>query len=64
MRLTELWARMERAFGPAYADSVARDQVLAELGHRTVRQALDAGEDAVTVWRAVHAHFELPARDR
>ncbi len=55
---------MEHAFGATYAASVARDQQLAELDHRTVTQALAAGEDAVTVWRAVHAHFELPARDR
>jgi len=64
MRLTEFWSRMTDAFGAAYADSVARDQVLAELGHRTVTQALDAGEDAKDVWRAVWAHFDLPARDR
>lgn len=64
MRLTEFWSRMEDAFGPAYVDSVARDQVLAELGERTVVQALDAGEDAKAVWRAVWSHFELPARDR
>jgi hypothetical protein len=64
VRLTEFWSRMTDAFGATYADSVARDQEMAELGHRTVVQALEAGEDAVTVWRAVHAHFELPARDR
>jgi hypothetical protein len=55
---------MRHAFGDTYADSVARDQQIAGLGHRTVVDALEAGEDVVTVWRAVHAHFELPARDR
>lgn len=60
MRLTEFWARMEQAFGEGYADSVARDQVLAGLGGRTVREALAAGEDAKTVWRAVCDAFELP----
>ncbi len=64
MRHTEFWARMTDAFGSAYADSVARDQVLAELDHRTVVQALEEGEDAKAVWRAVWAHFDLPARDR
>ncbi len=64
MRLTDFWRRMERAFGVGYADSVARDQVLEELGSRTVHQALEAGEDAKDVWRAVWAHFELPARER
>ena len=64
MRLTEFWFRMRRHFGAAYADSVAQDQVLAELDGRTVAQALTDGEDAKDVWRAVCAHFELPARDR
>ncbi|HEX7355207.1 MAG TPA: DUF3046 domain-containing protein [Mycobacteriales bacterium] len=64
MRLTDFWQRMDRAFGAGYADSVARDQVIEELGSRTVHEALDAGEDAQAVWRAVWAHFELPARER
>jgi hypothetical protein len=55
---------MEHAFGAGYADSVARDQVLEELGSRTVHEALDAGEDAKHVWRAVWAHFELPVQQR
>ena len=53
MRLTEFWSRMDAMFGALYAQSYASDQVLAQLGHRTVRQALDEGEDAKTVWRAV-----------
>jgi hypothetical protein len=53
VRLTDFWSRMEQTFGPAYAASVATDQVLAPLGGRTVTEALDGGEDAVTVWRAV-----------
>ncbi|HEY0558710.1 MAG: hypothetical protein JWM48_2458 [Mycobacterium sp.] len=64
MRLTEFWSRMERQFGPAYADSVARDQSLAELGSRTVHEALAGGTDAKDVWRAVCDHFDLPARVR
>lgn len=64
MRLTDFWWRMERAFGTGYADSVARDQVLEELGSRTVHQALEAGEDVKDVWRAVWAHFELPLKER
>ncbi len=62
--MTDFWERMRQAFGDAYADSVARDQQIAALDHRTVQQALDDGEEVVTVWRAVHTHFELPARDR
>ena len=55
MRLTEFWSRMEGAFGAAYADSYARDQVLATLGGRTVHEALNDGDDAKQVWRAVCA---------
>jgi hypothetical protein len=62
--LTEFWARMERQFGPAYADSYARDQVLAELGGRTVMEALDQGDDVKVVWRAVCRAVEVPARER
>jgi hypothetical protein len=64
VRLTDFWERMRRAFGDSYADSLARDHVLATLSGRTVAQALDEGEDAKTVWRAVCAEFEVPARDR
>jgi hypothetical protein len=44
---------MERRFGVAYARSYARDMVLAELGSRTVDQALADGDDTKAVWRAV-----------
>ena len=57
MRLTDFWQRMERVFGPGYAGSVASDQVLPQLGGRTVNQALAAGEQTVTVWRAVVAAY-------
>jgi hypothetical protein len=49
---------MEKLFGPTYADSYARDQVLATLGGRTVHQALREGEDTKDVWRAVLAAQE------
>lgn len=55
MRLTEFWARMESMLGVAYADSYARDQVLATLGGRTVVEALRDGDEAKAVWRAVVA---------
>ena len=65
MRLTDFWARMERRFGPAYVASYAADQVLAQLGGRTVVQALEAGEDVQVVWRAVCAATEgIDPRDR
>ena len=58
MRLTEFWSRMERLLGETYADSFARDQVLATLGGRTVHEALRQGEDTKDVWRAVLAAQE------
>ena len=64
MRLTEFWERMREQFGPTYADSLARDQVLAQLGGRTVTEALEAGEPARRVWRAVCEAFDVPARNR
>ena len=66
MRLSDFWARMEQAFGPAYAASLARDQVIAQLGGRTVVEALDAGEPTIKVWRAVVAAYpdRIPAKLR
>jgi hypothetical protein len=51
---------MRAQFGDAYAESVAKDQVLAALGSRTVSQALADGIDAKTVWRAVCETFDVP----
>jgi hypothetical protein len=53
VRLTDFWYRLEQVFGAGYARSVAHDQVLAELGGRTIEQALTAGEETIVVWRAV-----------
>ena len=64
MRLTVFWDRMRAQFGEAYAESVAKDQVLAELGDRTVNQALADGEDPKIVWRAVCDTFDVPQRLR
>lgn len=64
VRLTEFWSRMQAELGEVYADSYARDTVIAELGGRTVVQALAAGEDTRTVWRAVCGALELPPAKR
>ena len=64
MRHTEFWERMDSALGPAYSRSWAARHVMAELGGRTAKEALDAGESPKVVWRAVWAVLELPARDR
>ena len=64
MRLTVFWARMNEQFGEGYAESVAKDYVLAELGGRTVDQALADGEAAKAVWQAVCATFDVPQKLR
>jgi hypothetical protein len=64
VRLTLFWERMRAQFGETYAESVAKDQVLRELGDRTVNQALAEGEDAKNVWRAVCEAFDVPERLR
>ncbi|OEV13055.1 hypothetical protein K378_04780 [Streptomyces sp. Amel2xB2] len=64
MRLTDFWKKMAGHFGETYADSFARDHVMAELGGRTVREALDAGWDAKDVWRVVCAVMDVPAERR
>jgi hypothetical protein len=64
VRLTEFWRRMDEHLGAAYARSWAADTVLAELAGRTVVEALEQGEAAKDVWRAVVAHLELPATRR
>lgn len=51
---------MNAQFGEAYAQSVAKDFVLAGLGGRTVERALADGEDAKKVWRAVSDAFNVP----
>ncbi|WP_119729417.1 MULTISPECIES: DUF3046 domain-containing protein [Thermomonospora] len=62
MRLSVFWDRMNQQFGEVYAQSVAKDYVIAELGGRTIEQALADGEDAKTVWEAVCATFDVPQR--
>jgi hypothetical protein len=64
VRLTKFWELMNAQFGDAYAQSVAKDQVLAALGDRTVNQALADGADAKVVWRAVCDTFDVPERLR
>ncbi len=54
---------MERHIGPL-AEWWSRDVVLVALGHRTVREALEAGVPTQQVWRAVVDFLELPASER
>ena len=55
---------MREQFGDVYAQSVAQDYVLADLGGRTVNQALADGEEVKVVWRAVCEAFRVPERLR
>lgn len=61
--MSEFDKLMTRRFG-AYADSLSRDLVLAGLGGRTVREAIDAGLDPKVVWRVVCEAAEVPERER
>jgi hypothetical protein len=64
MRHTEFWARMEEALGRAYARTWADQQVISALGHRTVTEALEAGESPKQVWLAVWERLGLPPSQR
>jgi hypothetical protein len=64
VRLTAFWDRMRAQFGDVYAESVAKDQVLAALGSRTVSQAIADGTDVKLVWRAVCESFDIPESRR
>jgi hypothetical protein len=59
VRLTDFWERMRAQFGDTYAESLAKDFVLSNLGGRTVNKALADGEDAKVVWRAVCETFNV-----
>ena len=66
VRLTDFWARLEQAFGSTYARSLAADHAFADLGGRTIDEAIAAGEEIATVWRAVVAAYpeRVPVRLR
>ncbi|MFI5428163.1 DUF3046 domain-containing protein [Aeromicrobium sp. UC242_57] len=64
MRHSDFWVRMDQQFGRAYARVWAGNHVMAVLGGRTASEALDAGEDPKTVWRAVHETLGLPPSER
>lgn len=66
MRITDLWSRLEQTFGAGYAASVARDQVLSQLGGRTIDKALADHVEVQEIWRAVVAAYpdRVPAQLR
>jgi hypothetical protein len=64
--LTDFWGRLEEAFGPAYARSIAADHSFADLGDRTIDEAIAQGVETATIWRAVVAAYpdRVPSRLR
>ncbi|WP_300013789.1 DUF3046 domain-containing protein [Pseudonocardia sp.] len=64
MRLTQFRELMADEFGAVRAAAVAQDHVFAELGGRTVEQALEHGIDPREVWRAVCAAYDVPPSRR
>ncbi|MGB7819674.1 MAG: DUF3046 domain-containing protein [Ornithinibacter sp.] len=64
MRHSRFWALMADEFGGAYADSLARSHVVAELGDRTAVEALDAGIAPREVWLALCEALDVPEEHR
>jgi Protein of unknown function (DUF3046) len=66
VRLTDFWERLEAAFGPSYAQSIAADHSFADLGDRTIDEAIAQGVETATIWRAVVAAYpdRVPSRLR
>ena len=64
VRLTQFRQLMDDEFGPVRATSLSTDHVFAELGGRTVAQALEAGSDPREVWRVVCTTFDVPVERR
>ncbi len=64
MKETELWNRLSAQLGAGYYRVWASEFNLADLGDRTVVQALADGVPSKMVWRAVWIALELPARER
>jgi hypothetical protein len=50
---------METVLGSGYARAWADLVVMADLGGRSVSEAITAGVDFKTIWRAVWAQLEL-----
>ena len=64
VRLTYFRELMEGEFGAARAASVSHDHVFAQLGGRTVDEALEAGIEPRTVWLAVCEEYDVPPSRR
>jgi hypothetical protein len=59
VRHSEFRELVDDVFGPL-GRTVVSDQVIGALDDRTAQQALDAGEDPATVWRALCDAMQVP----
>jgi hypothetical protein len=64
MRTTAFRTMMSDEFGDIRARHIARDHVFAELGGRTVDDALAAGLPPQRIWLAVCDAFDVPRERR
>lgn len=64
MRETEFWERMRTHLGDGYFRVWASQHNLGTLSGRTVDEAMTAGIDCKTIWRAVWEALDLPVRER
>lgn len=64
MKETELWQRLSHHLGAGYHLVWAAEFNLADLGNRTVVQALAEGLPTKAIWRAVWMALDLPVRER
>ncbi len=64
MRLSQFWALADDVFGAAYARTLAKDLVMADVGDRTAAQALEAGVPPRDVWHALCDAMDVPHERR
>ncbi|OLT46804.1 DUF3046 domain-containing protein [Cellulosimicrobium sp. CUA-896] len=64
MRYREFWELVDEVFGDAYGRTLARDQVLTELGDRTAARAIDDGVEPRVVWHALCDALDVPDAQR
>lgn len=59
MNHSEFRQILDRVFGPAYGQALARGLALPTLGHRTPEELLEAGEPPQKVWTALCAEMNI-----
>ncbi len=64
VRNREFWDLVDEVFGRAYGRALAQDQVLTELGDRTVVEAIEAGLEPRLVWHVLCDALQVSAHQR